>query len=346
MSEATGYVFSPRHALHDEPSHPENARRLVRVMEALEREGVLGELDRIPSRLATREELEQVHNPIYIASIQRFCEAGGGYLNADTYATADSYEVALEAAGGVIAAVEAVIEGRVANSYALVRPPGHHATERQAMGFCLFNNVAIAARAALAKGLAERVWIADIDVHHGNGTAGVCARDPALLYVSTHQMPLYPGSGRAEEIGQDFGKGTLLNIPLPPGVGDAGYQRVFEQVMEPVARRFQPDLLLVSVGYDAHWSDPLAQMQLTLAGYAWLQRELVRLAEELCGGRVVFVLEGGYELDVLAHGVKSAIRALGKRPASSEEDPLGPSPHQEPDIAGLVDHLRALHSID
>ena len=248
------------------------------------------------------------------------------------------------AAGGVVRAVEAVLAGEVANGFALVRPPGHHATATRAMGFCLFNNVAVAARAALAEGQAERVFIADFDVHHGNGTQDTFADDPAVFYFSTHQYPYYPGTGHWSETGNGAGAGTLLNVPLPPGVGDAGYAQVYAELVWPLAERFRPDLVLVSAGYDAHWRDPLAQMNLSLTGYAWLQQELVRLAGQLCGGRIVFTLEGGYELDVLACGVLNGFyRLLGE---DTIADPFGPSRRPERPVDALIARLKKVHGLD
>jgi acetoin utilization deacetylase AcuC-like enzyme len=212
------------------------------------------------------------------------------------------------------------------------------------MGFCLFNNIAVAARAALASDDVERVFIADFDVHHGNGTQDMFADDPAVFFFSTHQSPYYPGTGRWNETGRGDGKGTLLNVPLPAGVGDAGYAQVYAELAWPLAERFEPDLILVSAGYDAHWSDPLAMMILSLAGYAQLGQELVRMAEHLCEGRIVFTLEGGYELDVLAYGVLDAFYAmLGK---GTIADPFGPSPHPERPVESLIEQLKDTHNLD
>ncbi|RLC89616.1 MAG: histone deacetylase, partial [Chloroflexi bacterium] len=255
-----------------------------------------------------------------------------------------SFDAALMAAGGVVRAVEAVLTGEVANGFALVRPPGHHATATRAMGFCLFNNVAVAARAALTGGQVERVLIADFDVHHGNGTQDTFAADPAVFYFSSHQYPYYPGSGNWNETGNGPGEGTLLNVPLPAGVGDAGYAQVFAELVWPLAERFRPDLILVSAGYDAHWSDPLAMMNLSLTGYAWLGRELVRMAEQLCAGKIVFTLEGGYQLDVLAYGVLNAFYAmLGEETIA---DPLGPSSRSERSIETLIAKLKQVHGLN
>jgi len=340
----TAYVYDPIYLEHDFPSHPENARRLQRILEMLEEEDLLGRLTRLNPRPATDAELERVHAPEHVARVRQVARSGGGNLDADTYVAPRSYDAALMAAGGLVRAVEAVLAGEIDNAFALVRPPGHHATPARAMGFCLFNNVAVAARAALEAGGAERVLIVDFDVHHGNGTEAIFDDDPAVFYASTHQYPYYPGTGHWSEMGSGVGEGTVLDVPLPPGVGDAGYARIFSELIWPMAERFGPDVILVSAGYDAHWNDPLAQMNLSLGGYAWLERELADMAARLCAGRIVFTLEGGYQLDVLACGVLNAFYAmLGE---DTIIDPFGPSPHPERPVDELIVRLRELHGLN
>ena len=341
---STAYVYDPIYLEHNLPSHPENARRLERILSVLEAEGMLARLELLEPRPATVEELERVHAPALVRQIQRIAQAGGGHLDMDTYASARSYDAALMAAGGLVRAVEAVLAGEIDNGFALVRPPGHHATPTRAMGFCLFNNVAVAAQAALAGGKAERVFIADFDVHHGNGTQDMFADDAAVFYFSSHQYPHYPGTGHWQETGHGPGAGTLLNVPLPPQVGDAGYALVFAELVWPLAERFRPDLILVSAGYDAHWNDPLAHMNLSLTGYGWLMQELVRMAEELCDGRIVSTLEGGYQLEVLAYGVLNSFSALLGEDAIA--DPLGPSPYPEQPVDALVTRLKEVHNLN
>jgi acetoin utilization deacetylase AcuC-like enzyme len=248
------------------------------------------------------------------------------------------------AAGGLIEATLAVIDNRVDNAFALVRPPGHHAMPGHGMGFCLFGNVVLAAQAArLDRGL-DRVLIVDFDVHHGNGTQAMVEHDPAIFFVSSHQYPYYPGTGAARETGRGPGQGTVVNLPLSPGAGDHVFQGLYQQVVIPVARRFAPDLILVSAGFDAHWDDPLAGLGLSLAGYAWIAQTLVALADELCSGRIVFTLEGGYHLDVLSHGILNTFHALlGEE---TVEDPLGPCRWSEPDAEDYIATLRQLHGLD
>jgi acetoin utilization deacetylase AcuC-like enzyme len=340
----TAYVYDPIYLEHDLPSHPENARRLKRILSTLEDEGMLACLRPLEPRPATTEELQRVHTSAHVERVQHVAQAGGGYMDPDTYVAPRSFDAALVAAGGLIRAVEAVLAGEVANGFALVRPPGHHATATHAMGFCLFNNVAVAAQAALAQGKVERVFIADFDVHHGNGTQDAFADDPAVFYFSTHQYPYYPGTGHWRETGTGAGEGTVLNVPLPPRVGDAGYAEILTELVWPLAERFHPDLILVSAGYDAHWRDPLAQMNLSLAGYAGLGREMVRMADQLCEGRIVFTLEGGYELDVLAYGVLNAFRALTGEDAVA--DPIGPSPRPERPVDALIARLKETHGLN
>jgi len=340
----TAYVYDPIYLEHDLPSHPENARRLRRILSVLNQEEIIPLLTSLEPRPATVAELQRVHTATHIERVRRIAESGGGYLDPDTYTSPRSFDAAVMAAGGLVRAVEAVLENEVANGFALVRPPGHHATPTRAMGFCLFNNVAVAAQAALADTNVERVFIADFDVHHGNGTQDIFADDPAVFYFSTHQYPHYPGTGRWNETGTGRGTGTVLNVPLPSQVGDAGYAQVFAELVWPLAVRFKPDLILVSAGYDAHWSDPLAQMSLSLTGYAWLGQELVAMANQLCKGRIVWTLEGGYQLDVLAYGVLNSFRAmLGE---STIADPLGPSPYPERPVDTLITRLKEVHTVD
>jgi len=340
---STGYVYDPVFLEHDLRGHPENAQRLVRIIRLLKETGTMARLTRVPARAISEDELAWNHAPDYVTRVRRLAEANGGYLDMDTYVAAGSYEAALKAAGGLIDLTAAVLEGRLDNGFALVRPPGHHALRGRGMGFCLFNNIALAAYAALeAQGL-ERVLIVDFDVHHGNGTQDSFDADPRVLYFSTHQYPHYPGTGHWQEIGRGEGQGTTANVPLPHGVGDAGFSLIFEDFLWPLAERYRPQLILVSAGYDAHWADPLAGIELSIAGYAGLARSLHSLARALCDGRLVFTLEGGYNLDVLSCAVLNAFKVL----LDDDEiaDPLGPAQRPEKPVDDLVEHLKGVHRL-
>ena len=338
------YVYDPIYLEHNTGQHVENAGRLEAIISHLEETGLKQRLSYISPRAATIKEIALVHHEHYIAHIQAVAKKGGGWLDADTVMSSGSYQAALYAAGGLIRATEMVLsEG--GSAFALVRPPGHHATATQAMGFCLFNNVAIAAKYALNKFTLERLAIIDFDVHHGNGTSGAFYDDPRVLYVSTHESPLYPGTGSIEETGRGEAKGTTVNIPLPAGSGDAEYLEVFEQIIVPVVKRFGPQLILVSAGYDAHWSDGLALMQVSVTGFARMAGIIKALADELCSGYLVFTLEGGYNLTALAASVKATFDVLLGN--TSIEDPVGEpqAGFTPPDITSLVESIKRIHNL-
>jgi acetoin utilization deacetylase AcuC-like enzyme len=281
---------------------------------------------------------------VYVAKIGRIDESGGGMWDFETYVSPDSYEVARMAAGAAIAVTRAVVSGQARNGISIMRPPGHHALPDKAMGFCLFANAALAARAAQVEMGLERVLIIDWDVHHGNGTEAIFYDDPTVAFISLHQHPLWPGTGMVEDVGTGAGQGYTMNIPMPPYTGDAGYQRAFDELIFPFARRFQPQLILVSSGYDVHWRDPLSQMNMTSTGYARLAQRARALAEELCDGRLVALLEGGYDLGAVSYGVlDTALALMGRDDAM--EDPFGPAPSPETDISGLITKLGDLHRL-
>ncbi len=338
---STGYVYDPLFLQHSQAGHPEDAYRLEVIWQVLQETGLLAELEQVPARPATRDELTAVHPASHLDQLAAWCRRGGGMLDIDTYATQHSYEAASLAAGGLIDLTLAVIRGELRNGFALVRPPGHHATADRCMGFCIFSNVALATRAAQLQGNLDRLVVVDFDVHHGNGTQEILKNDPRALYVSTHQYPHYPGTGSFRERGTGRGEGTTINFPLPAGVGDMGYRALYEQVLIPLVRRFAPELILVSAGYDAHWRDPLAGMCLTCSGLAWLSQTLVALADALCGGKIVFSLEGGYDVEVLGHGAANSVRALLGRHDFS--DPLGPTKYPEPDLTDYLERVKQLY---
>jgi acetoin utilization deacetylase AcuC-like enzyme len=330
---------------HDLRGHPENQQRLRQIMSVLQQRGMLERLAHIPAIPITQERLERVHDPRYIEQVRRVAERGGGNLDMDTYVRPASYDAALMAAGGLVEATRAVLDGELDNAFALVRPPGHHALRARGMGFCLFNNVAVAARYALAEQGLDRVLIVDFDVHHGNGTQDEFEGDPAVMYISTHQYPHYPGTGYWNETGSGAGKGSIINVPLGGGVGDEGFARIFEEIVGPAAWRFQPELILVSAGYDAHWDDPLAYMQLSIGGYTAIAQALKDLSEELCGGRVVFTLEGGYHLEALAYSVLNTFAVLVDDTGWRLVDPLGPSPSREQPVDEIIERVRQVHGL-
>ncbi len=340
-----GYVYDPVYLKHDTGKHPENANRLVAIMRYLERTGPWQQLISLEPRVATVEEISLVHTKQYISKVKALASRGGGKLDLDTIISPDSYDVALYAAGGTIQAVDAVLDGSLDSVFALVRPPGHHASIGRGMGFCVFNNVAIAVAYILHKYKLERIVIVDFDVHHGNGTQDVFYTTPEVLYISTHQSPHYPGTGRVDQIGQGKAKGTTVNIPLPSGCGDEEYNQVFKQIIAPVIRCFNPKIIVVSAGYDGHWSDGLAGMQLTISGFAQITDIIKQLAEEICDGRLVFSLEGGYNLTALSASVRATFEVLlGKEDI---EDKLGRLPLEvkAPNITGLMNLIKRMHGI-
>jgi len=287
------------------PGHPESPSRLQAVLEALEGENFAG-LSRIEAPRATREQLLRTHDAELIDLVfDNAPRQGYVRLDADTAMSPDSLEAALRAAGAVCTAVDAAIDGIAARAFCAVRPPGHHATRDTAMGFCLFNSVAIGAAHALARGL-ERVAIVDFDVHHGNGSQDIFWNQPNVLYVSTHQAPLYPGTGARSETGA----GNIINAPLPAGSGSREFRAAFEQVALPALREFRPQLLLISAGFDAHRLDPLADINLDADDYGWATRQLVAVAQAFAEGRIVSSLEGGYSLTALRESAAAHVAAL------------------------------------
>ena len=340
-----GFVYDAVYLKHDTGQHIENAERLEAIISRIEQSHLRQQLTPVKPRAASIEELSLVHHKQYIAHIQEVAQKGGGWLDPDTVMSSDSYEAAVYAAGGVIRATEAVMNGEVDSAFALVRPPGHHATPQRAMGFCLFNNLAIAAKYALAKYRLERIAIIDFDVHHGNGSQETFYDNPQVLYTSTHQYPFYPGTGSIEETGRGQAKGTTLNIPLRAGCGDNEYLEVFEQIIIPAVRRFKPLFILVSAGYDTHWADRMAMMQVTTTGFAQMIKIIKQLADELCGSRLILSLEGGYNLTALATSVNATFNVLLGN--NNIEDPLGQPPHplEALSITPLIKSIKEIHNL-
>ena len=300
------------------PHHPEQPSRLQAVMVGLgvpELEGTVVPIEPLP---ATTEELERVHPPAYLERLSHLAAAGGGWIDADTAMGPRSLEAAALAAGAGLTAVAALRRGEADAAFCAVRPPGHHATRGEAMGFCLVSNIAVVAAALADAG--ERVWIFDFDAHHGNGTQDVFFDDPRVLFVSTHQWPLYPGTGRRTETGIGAGAGTTMNIPLPPGATGDVYLRAFDEVIAPVVARFEPTWLLLSAGFDAHRADPLTELGLTSGDFAALTARARQLVPR---GRVVAMLEGGYDLDALSGSARAVAATLAGAGVSVEPQSNG-----------------------
>jgi acetoin utilization deacetylase AcuC-like enzyme len=343
-----GVIYDPVFLEHNTGRHPERAERLTEIVELLQRRGLWDRLTHLHAEPAPLEALEAVHDPTYLELIQYYAERGGGWLTADTPFSARSWDAAVMASGAAIRAVDAVIRGEVPSAFALVRPPGHHASTAEGMGFCLTNHAAVAARHAVSRHGVRRVLLIDYDVHHGNGTQDIFYEDPSVLYFSTHQYPAYPGTGAAREIGSGEGLGTTVNVPLPANVGDAGHLQALQQLLVPIAREYRPELILVSAGYDSHWTNTAylssIRMGVTVNGFAhwvWLLRDL---AAELCGGRLAFTLEGGYDVESLAWSVDATFRVLL---GEEVEDPIGPPPNTaEPYIGDLIEEFRRIHGLE
>lgn len=289
--------------------HPERPERLAAFRAALEEAGIWQEATIIPAREATREELVAVHTPAYVDSTLKRIEGRWGHLDPDTFFSPGSKLAALGAAGGGVDLARMVCSRQVDAGLALVRPPGHHAEASRAMGFCIFNNIAVAASALLADGV-ERILIFDPDVHHGNGTQHTFEGRRDVLYVSFHQWPHYPGSGLSDETGEGEGAGFTANVPFPGGATDADYAEALERVLAPIARAYEPQVVLVSIGFDAHLMDPLAGMDMTGVGYGYVAKVLRDLAAELCGGRLVLFLEGGYEVGPASEALVRMIEVI------------------------------------
>jgi acetoin utilization deacetylase AcuC-like enzyme len=324
----------PRYAEHDPGrGHPERPVRLRAVLEGLRAAELDGAIDELPARVATRAEIERVHRGSYLDELEAFCRRGGGALDRDTSASAASWDTAVLAAGAGLAAIEALERGEGEAAFCAVRPPGHHAEPGHAMGFCLLNNVAIAAAAVRDRG--QRVLIVDWDAHHGNGTQDMFFADPDVMYVSLHEWPLYPGTGRLDDVGDGAGRGTTVNFPLPEGATGDVYLEALDTVVAPLAERFAPDWVLVSAGFDAHRADPLTGLGLLSGDFADLAG---RVSEFVPRGRTVAFLEGGYDLDALRDSVAATASAL-----------VGGSLRPEPATAGgpgapVVRAARDLHT--
>ena len=335
MKTVYTFVSSPNHVY---PDHPERPARL----DVLEPKLRSFDAEQIEPQQASREEIAYVHDPRLVSALEKVCrEQAPGIIDyAPTYVTPSSFEDALLAAGGVTTCTREVIQGNARNAFAIVRPPGHHAEPDRAMGFCIFNNVAVAARVALANGL-ERIAIIDYDAHHGNGTQAAFLHDDRVAFLSVHQYApgFYPGTGWIDDA--PHARKRIVNVPLPAQAGDHVYEQVADRIFRPFVESFKPQLILISVGFDAHWSDPITMLGLTTAGYLMLAKKVMALAEEFCDREIVFVLEGGYDPVNVANGAEAVfIAATGKGKSHVSDS----NPHKEPDCESRIEEVRKWHS--
>ncbi len=306
-----GLVWHSMFVAHDSgPGHPESSQRLIAIREAINKNSLWERFFHVEVREATREELLLNHTPELIEKVEKSAGKSSTFFDPDTIASTHTAEAAKLAVGGLIELAFKVADGELSRGFALVRPPGHHAERPRAMGFCYFNNVAIAARALLREGKVKKLAIVDFDVHHGNGTQKSFYSDPDVLFISLHQYPFYPGTGSLSEVGTGEGEGFNINIPLPGSMDDNSYAYCFKKLLEPIVYQFAPDMFLISAGYDAHIRDPLGGMSVTTGGFAMMMGELCRWADELAEGKIVATLEGGYDLKGLSESVVASLRIL------------------------------------
>jgi acetoin utilization deacetylase AcuC-like enzyme len=319
------YFYPEGHEAHRAYGHPERPERISSIVEHLGDRQLWAPYEKIPGAEVPPEILTAVHSEHLLAALET-AASRGGFIDPDTYVTSQSWDLALQAAGGAIAVAEKVWAKKAANGFALCRPPGHHATRDQAMGFCLINNAAVAAEYLLQIGGAARVAILDIDLHHGNGTQDIFYSRDDVLYISTHQFPLYPGTGRLDEIGIGEGRGFTINLPFPPYSGDQAMLSAVDEVILPGLQRFDPDFILISAGVDTHWRDPLGHMQVTAGGYGQVVHRIREFSRAQCGKGIVCLLEGGYDLEGGSACVGAAVSALLEKPYA---DALGKPPYDE-----------------
>jgi acetoin utilization deacetylase AcuC-like enzyme len=334
MKTVYTFVSSPNHVYPDHPERPARLDILKTKLDSFDAE-------LIDAKPASREEIASVHHPQLVSALEKVCkEQAPGIIDyAPTYVTPSSFEDALLAAGGVISCARAVLSGEANNAFAIVRPPGHHAEPDRAMGFCIFNNVAVAARHALANGM-DRVAIIDYDAHHGNGTQAAFLNEERVAFLSAHQWGkyFYPGTGWIEDA--PHAKKRIVNVPLPEGAGDHVYEQVADTIFLPFVDSFKPQMLFISVGFDAHWNDPITMLGLSTAGYFMLAKKVMALAEDYCDGKIVFVLEGGYDPMNVANGAEAVFAAATGKGELETNDP---NPYKEPDCESRIEEIRQWH---
>ena len=315
MATETAFVYDPIYLRHETPQgFPESPQRLLSIVKKLEKEKLIGRLLNLNYSPNALEWITTVHKKEYVERVKTSCQQGVAYVDSpDVPVSGKSYDAAVAAVGGVLAAVDAVMKEKVRNAFCALRPPGHHALKDKAMGFCIFNNVAVAARYIQKKYKLAKILIVDWDVHHGNGTQAAFYNDPTVFYFSVHQYPFYPGTGAASEKGTGKGLNFTLNAPLPVGCGDVEYQKVFEEKFKPAALNFKPDFILISSGFDAQINDPIGGMSVTPEGFTCLTRIVMDIARKCCSDRIVSVLEGGYNLEQLAASTAAHIKTMMKQ---------------------------------
>jgi len=322
------FFYPEGHEAHAKPGHPERPERVEVILNALRDTGLWDKYPHTEPTTIPEEVLKSIHTPEYLETLKSSCESGL-YLDADTYTTNRSWELSLAAVGGAIAVVRQVWLRDAERGFALTRPPGHHATRTRGMGFCLINNIAVAAEYLLQKEGAQRLAIVDIDLHHGNGTQEIFWRRGEVIYFSTHQYPHYPGTGNLQETGEGEGENTTVNIPMPIYSGDQAFASAMDTIIQPLLDRFQPEMILVSIGFDVHWCDPLGMLLVSATGYGNTIASLARWADNNCHGRIALFLEGGYDLDA---GACCALASTNALLGNSWKDPLGISPTPESNL--------------
>ena len=308
----TGFLYDPRYLNHDTGvGHPERRDRLVATMDYLEKQEWFSKLRQLSPRNVDQKWVEEIHAPDYIARAADACHRGMPYLDVlDVSICEDSYDIAMLAVGGVLQLADQMMAGAICNGFGLIRPPGQHAENRMALGFCLFNNIAILARYLQKQYGLDKILILDWDVHHGNGTQHTFEDDPTVFYVSLHQYPFDPGSGASSETGTGRGRGATLNCPMAAGATDEDYRAAFMAKILPSVKSYKPEVVLISAGFDAHMNDPLAQINLSTGFYGWMSKRMMEVANDHAGGRLISILEGGYDLEALAHCVAKHLTVL------------------------------------